>query len=103
MQGSAGKSVFYVQKTTVNVHFPRSRELNEIINAYKILRRLMGDMILFTVLSFQEMFMSSKFFIFLIKRSATLIGNKHKEILLYYIINNMYFTKKEHREIRLRT
>lgn len=49
------------------------RELNKIINAYTILKKLMEETVLFTVLSLQEPPMKLKK-IFLVKGSTTLFN-----------------------------
>lgn len=75
LQGQGRKKVLLCAKNTVNKDFLRMRELNKrIIDAYKILRKLMGSMILFTILSFQETLMKLKDFFFLIKWSITLFN-----------------------------
>lgn len=65
LQGQGRKKGLLCAKNTVNKDFLRMRELNKrIIDAYKILRKLMGSMILFTILSFQETLMKLKDFFF---------------------------------------
>lgn len=56
--------VFYVQNT-VSMGLPRMRELSKkIIDAHKILKKLVESMILFTVLSLQETPMTLRNFFF---------------------------------------
>lgn len=49
LQGPRWKEGLLCAKNTMNTDLTLMGELNKIINAYKLLRELMGDMILFTI------------------------------------------------------